>query len=133
MRIPTLFAVLALAASACSTTYQPKRTDRMYLVLESSKLALRKNGMTTAEDAPFAPMFACDRAAGDTAAVAQVEIKSGYDLAAMSSMLHILVGPGSAIAIILAFQAQSHLDHGHAAMVDALNRHNDAVACRSAS
>src|SRR5262249_434416 len=86
MRIPTLFAVLAFAPAspACSTTYQPKRADRMYLVVDSAKLAVRKNGQTVAEDSAFSAMFSCDRAADDTAGVAQAEIKTGYDLARMS-------------------------------------------------
>jgi hypothetical protein len=122
---------LAVGSAACSTTYQPKRADHIYLVVDSSKLALRKNGQTVAEDGPFSVLFSCDQAASVTAGSAQHDIKAGYDLQAITAVLHLLVGPGSILAVVLAAQAQQHLDHGHAALIDALNRHNDAAACKS--
>jgi hypothetical protein len=133
MRKRILFVALGLAmtVSACSTTYQPKRTDHVYLTVDNGQVALTKNGQTVPQNKTFSVLVQCDLAARDTAYAAQKHIRDGEDYAMFAAVLNYVLGPGSVIAIYISHLSAVEYANGHAGIVDSLNRHNDAATCRS--
>lgn len=131
MKLSRFLGALAFSAQlgACSTAYTPKRQDHAYLVVETNKLALSKNGRTIPEDGPFAMLVQCDNNARDTAEIARRQIESGRNLATIAAVLNVFLGPGSLVGVPLVFMAQNDINHGYAGIVDAINLHNDAAAC----
>ena len=128
-RIP-LLVLLGTLVTGCphSTEYVPKSTGKARLIIKNDVLALSKNGAAPEEREEWKTLLACDPEAASYAATADDEISSGRALAAVGGGLIILaLIPGAIISSI----GQKKIQEGHAALVDAVNVHNDSPACQS--
>jgi len=117
-----------------SSGYEPKHDGTARLVIQSNILAISKNGQIESEAGDLGRLLACTPKVTKQQEQAQSDLKSGRVTSAVGSAL-VAVSPlvaGALLRVAIPFLAiganQTH--HGHAALVDAVNMHNDDAECR---
>jgi hypothetical protein len=113
---------------AHSTEYTPKSNGKARLVIKDDVLTIAKDGTVPEEREQWKTLVGCDAKAAEYATTADDEITSGRALAAVGGGLMLLaIIPGAIVSSI----GQKKIQEGHAAMVDAVNAHNDSATCAS--
>lgn len=123
----------ALAASltygcSASTRYQPKDTSRARLVIVDGELGIQKASATTPVG-PMALLVECDPAARRFAEASQDLRREAEDYVLAAGVLDAFLGP-LLIGVVLRGIAANKASASRAALVDAINRHNDSETCR---
>lgn len=137
MRLPsTALAALALTACTHSTQYEPIRKDRATITVVKNQLAIHKNGQSRPITEAANGLVDCDSDAAQWMKDSHAQQRSGERLVRVGGMLNAVVPfvpIAAAVAVPLLITGQTKLEKAAASYVDAINRHNDADACRLAS
>jgi len=100
------------------------------LVMQKDTLMVSKNGAVPENPSEWKPLFACNEQSAQYATTAEEQISSGRSLMVTGAILMPLaLLPGAIVASI----GRGKLEEGQAAMIDAINSHNDAAACVAAA
>ena len=134
LKLALLTACLSLAACLPKTSYVPK-PGKVALAMKDGKLAVIKNGIVAERD-EFSAALACDSRAASTARVSERNFASAQrneNTSAVFSALSPLFPLAPLIGLPFAIRANNQNQRASAAMVDAMNIHNDAPACTNAN
>ncbi|MFN3200445.1 MAG: hypothetical protein ACE366_18750 [Bradymonadia bacterium] len=135
-RYASVLYVLWAFNTGCMKTsqYRPAQKGRAYLYVEQSRLAVFKDNVSYGSD-NLTQAFSCDGATASRGFTAQTSISDGektLQTASMINVLGILLPPLLAVSPYFIIKGSNALDAGQAALVDAVNMHNDAESCFSA-
>lgn len=134
LNIVALFACLALAACLPNTTYLPTGSAAA-IGMKRGRLAIIKSG-NIAERDRFEVALSCESQTSALARTATENFRSSERNQRVSGVLSALLPifpPGPIIGLPWAIRAARQDQTARAALVDAVNRHNDAPRCVLAS
>lgn len=128
-----LVGALASSTGACLKTsqYRPTQKGRVYLYVEGSQLGVFKDGAPYSQDM-VGNAFGCDAHVSARGFKAQRTLEEGQrhlQIAGMLNGLSVILPPLLFVSPYFIVQGANELDEGTAALVDAVNLHNDAGAC----
>lgn len=126
-------AALALAGCGGETAYVPRTPHVLALAMKRGQPALYRDGTLIEVSDASAALRGCPPAvmsALDDTADHRASFRLDNILGGLSGGLILITPPLFAVSGVFALLALHHQEAGNAALVDAINRHNDAPECR---